>query len=55
MAGVLTKWVRAQEDYYKAYQIVKPKQEKLDRIRAALKEMEEKLRAMQEKFEKLID
>lgn len=53
MAGILTKWVRAIEDYYKAYQIVKPKQEKLEKIRAELQKMVDELTEMQNKFEKL--
>jgi len=54
MAGVLCKWVRAIEDFYKAYQIVRPKEEKLAKIKKELEEMQEKLAAMNAEYTKLM-
>jgi dynein heavy chain, axonemal len=54
MAGVLTGWVRAVEDYYKAYQIVKPKKEKVAKAEAELAEKMAKIATLEAKLAELL-
>lgn len=54
MAGILTQWVRSVEEFYKAYQIVKPKKEKVAKLEAELAEKYAVITALEAKLAELL-
>jgi hypothetical protein len=53
MCGVLCGWVKAIEDYYRAWQIVLPKQKKLEEADRLLASKRAYLLKLEEEFEKV--